>query len=660
MSSPIPPDPYEALGVAKDADVSAVRTAHRKLVLKHHPDRIQDPALKEKGQHLFTTIQQAYELLSDPARRSRYDQRIKLAELQKDAMMRDSPRTHAYPMRPAAHSASSSREFSSREFSSGDGAYYETRRPRDSRDSRDTRDTRESREPNYFDSKEKFEQPTRTTSRKYSDYERASTAKKPSTGDRSAKAAWGVAAEAVKFGIRVKKDSEKAKANKAHQAKQETRDREKRQARADKDRRAHVVDMADSDSDSDTATHVTTATNATASTIRPSKSNPGLDPSSARSSGAYSQRRAYTDDDSDTGTYVSSKWERSHGTAKEYMEKAAAASGTRPSIARGDSFWGMKKSGSDSEKRPSEKRPTSSRGKRGGSYDELPSRPAMPTQNSSPANLKARMEERAPKERRSATGSYPDHRKEMPSMPSFSRSQTMPTQRPASRRDAAPSKSSNLKHAETHDSGYGSSSTPQTPEMREESPPRRPKMATRSSTKYQIVDPSGSDDDTRSTIRVLNNESDRRRYQRSPERDLKESDRRREKDRSARPRLDTRSKTTRDVPVESSKSRRATESSKYREEQRSPRDPGRDETPPMSRNNSGRERERKYAELSDDGEKPYRYKYPSGEKINTRSAYAEPQYTKYQTDRRHQDYSPGSRFPEGFSTSRRPSVQAHG
>ena len=626
MSSPIPPDPYEALGVAKDADISAVRTAHRKLVLKHHPDRIADPALKEKGQHLFTKIQQAYELLSDPVRRTRYDDKIKLAELRKEAMMRDPPRTQAYPMRPAAHSASSSRE-----FSTDDGAFYETRRPRDS--------------DSYFDSKESFEQPSRTTSRKHADYDRASTTKRPEKSDRTAKAAWGVAAEAVKFGIRVKKDAEKAKASKAHQTKQETRDREKRQARMEKDRRAYVVDEADSDSD-----NVTNVSHITSSTIRPSKSVPRHGTSSARSSAGHTQRRAYTDDDSDTATYVSSKWERNYFEgAKEYMEKAAAASGHRPSIGRGDSFWGRKTAGSDSEKRP-----TSSRGRRGGSYEELPTRPPMPSQNSAPTNLKARMEERAPKERRAATGTYPDHRKEMPS---FSRSQTMPTQRPSSRRDAAPPKSSNLKHAETHDSGYGSSS-PHTPEMREESPPRRPKMAARSSTKYQIVDPSGSDDD-RSTIRVLNHDADRRRYQRSPEREYKETDKRREKDRGDRPRVETRSKSTRDAPAESPKLRR-NESSKYREELRSSRDSARDEGPTMGRHNSGRERDRLYGEVADE-EKPSRHKYPSGENIN-RSQYAEPQYTKYRDpyDRRNFDASAGSRFPEGFPTSRRPSVQAHG
>lgn len=37
MASPLPPDPYLALGVPKDATSAAVKMAHRKLVLKCHP-----------------------------------------------------------------------------------------------------------------------------------------------------------------------------------------------------------------------------------------------------------------------------------------------------------------------------------------------------------------------------------------------------------------------------------------------------------------------------------------------------------------------------------------------------------------------------------------------------------------------------------------------
>ncbi|KAK5463021.1 hypothetical protein LTS15_002733 [Exophiala xenobiotica] len=104
MASPVPPDPYAALGISKDADSSVVRTAYRKLALKHHPDRIRDERLREKGLEEFRRIQQAYEILSDPARRSRYDDKVRLAELRKEAMMRGPPpatsaTSRSYPSR---------------------------------------------------------------------------------------------------------------------------------------------------------------------------------------------------------------------------------------------------------------------------------------------------------------------------------------------------------------------------------------------------------------------------------------------------------------------------------------------------------------------------------------------------------------------------------
>lgn len=80
----LPPDPYKALGVGKDADLAAIRSAHRKLVLKCHPDKVQDPQLKAIKQDEFQTVQQAYELLSDDKRRTAYDEKVKLFELRRE------------------------------------------------------------------------------------------------------------------------------------------------------------------------------------------------------------------------------------------------------------------------------------------------------------------------------------------------------------------------------------------------------------------------------------------------------------------------------------------------------------------------------------------------------------------------------------------------
>ena len=64
-------DYYEVLGVAKSASADEIKSAYRKLAMKYHPDRNPDNAdAKEK----FTEISEAYEVLSNPEKRQRYDQ----------------------------------------------------------------------------------------------------------------------------------------------------------------------------------------------------------------------------------------------------------------------------------------------------------------------------------------------------------------------------------------------------------------------------------------------------------------------------------------------------------------------------------------------------------------------------------------------------------
>lgn len=83
MAAPLPPNPYKILGITIDAQLHEIRTAHRKLVLKCHPDKVEDPSLKAQKQDEFQKVQQAYELISDEARRSQYDDQVKLFELRR-------------------------------------------------------------------------------------------------------------------------------------------------------------------------------------------------------------------------------------------------------------------------------------------------------------------------------------------------------------------------------------------------------------------------------------------------------------------------------------------------------------------------------------------------------------------------------------------------
>ncbi len=67
-------DFYEILGVARDASQDDIRRSFRKLAMEHHPDRVTDPALKEQSEATFKRVAAAYEVLSDPEKRSKYDQ----------------------------------------------------------------------------------------------------------------------------------------------------------------------------------------------------------------------------------------------------------------------------------------------------------------------------------------------------------------------------------------------------------------------------------------------------------------------------------------------------------------------------------------------------------------------------------------------------------
>lgn len=64
-------DYYEVLGVGRTATADEIKRAHRKLALKHHPDRNKN---NKEAEEKFKEIQEAYDVLSDTTKRQNYDQ----------------------------------------------------------------------------------------------------------------------------------------------------------------------------------------------------------------------------------------------------------------------------------------------------------------------------------------------------------------------------------------------------------------------------------------------------------------------------------------------------------------------------------------------------------------------------------------------------------
>ena len=64
-------DYYNSLGVSKTATQEEIKKAFRKLARKHHPDV--NPG-NEAAAEKFKEVSEAYEVLSDPEKRQKYDQ----------------------------------------------------------------------------------------------------------------------------------------------------------------------------------------------------------------------------------------------------------------------------------------------------------------------------------------------------------------------------------------------------------------------------------------------------------------------------------------------------------------------------------------------------------------------------------------------------------
>lgn len=63
----MPSDPYTTLGVSKDASADDIKKAYRKLAHQYHPDK------KGGNEAKFKEVNEAYQILSDPDKKVRYD-----------------------------------------------------------------------------------------------------------------------------------------------------------------------------------------------------------------------------------------------------------------------------------------------------------------------------------------------------------------------------------------------------------------------------------------------------------------------------------------------------------------------------------------------------------------------------------------------------------
>ncbi|RAL09940.1 DnaJ-domain-containing protein [Aspergillus homomorphus CBS 101889] len=454
MSSTPDIDPYVVLGVQKDATLADIKSAHRKLVLKCHPDKIKDESQRSKAQDEFQKVQQAYELLSDETRRAKYDNKVRLAELRREMLARGG--------NPDGSSSRSNGTGSSGAREYRNGRVYEERTPADA--------------TNYYDDDALYTDGTRPTTRKYDDYgkRRAKVAEEK----KKTKSVPLSAARAAKEMLR---DNVKS----THSSRDKYRTKERKRDAYDKKYPERAAPYSESEDDG--AASDSSASSYYVRVTRPSESKRNRESSTRKARPMESARRPEPAryESQEYSDLLESKHEKMHTTARDYIlrskgtvpieiDRRARASRSPPRPHAYDSADPESSSSrrSNRSNRPSKETVRSS-SSRNGSYEHVESQsrsydtkvPSMPTAATSPA-VKSSSIRPSLQTSRSASTAHSHSRPK-----TLSRSEQV-----LLNMVDGGSRATKLRTTEKYDSGYSSPGTPEMPPG--ESPTRRYRIVT--------------------------------------------------------------------------------------------------------------------------------------------------------------------------------------
>ncbi|OJD26473.1 hypothetical protein ACJ73_02149 [Blastomyces percursus] len=433
-------DPYKVLGITKDATIAEIKGAHRKLVLKCHPDKIKDEEQRKEAVPQFQKVQSAYELLSDDKKRAEYDCKV---GLQKRSAFKSEDAGSSSYHRPSAFTKS---------YEYRNGAVYEERVPKSS----------------FFDDIPLSEEP-RPSSRKYDGYERKqNTEQKEKKKSRHVDAP--VSSRSSKE--RVREARESVKSSRSDRAKHRDKERRKDRERSEKYPKVFVVSEPEDENGFDSDNQYYT----------PKTPGPEFkDMPTPRMSNSSEPDPKQTADEEYAGEWSSSKLDdakkyiersKNGGYAYDTSERRPSASWPLPSAYYSPHVETPPRRSSGRTRTRDSIRPSSSGKDRRGSADVqdpplksyfVPRPPTLQTTTSAPSGL------RFP---------FPISTRPSPKRHSPRRSETMPFPSLFRRSETLPTRPSKMR--EPQDSGY---SSPGTPEMHSGSSPPLPG-------RYTVVDES--------------------------------------------------------------------------------------------------------------------------------------------------------------------------